>query len=65
MHGMLSARWMSATFRPCMLHEASTVTEFAIVPLGIVPPITTARHRGAPAKIGDEHAPQEKAPEIG
>jgi hypothetical protein len=28
-------------------------------------PITTVRHRGAPAKIGDRHAPQKKAPEVG
>jgi len=28
-------------------------------------PITTVRHRGAPAKIGDRHAPQAEAPEIG
>lgn len=29
------------------------------------PPKMPMRHRGAPAKIGDEHAPQAKAPEIG
>lgn len=27
--------------------------------------ITTVRHQGAPVKIGDRHAPQTEAPQIG
>lgn len=39
---------------------ALPVTEYLTVV-----PIMTVRHRGAPARIGDLHAPQTEAPKIG
>lgn len=46
------------------LREARAVARGEADPYA-VHPITAERHRGAPAKIGDDNASQAKAPEVG